>query len=103
MQIPAGATYYFQLVGDINQSNSPTGSSVQARIEGDHTYPTFPETGNYQMSIAASTTVLLASHTDFIWSPNATTSSLTTHSDWTDGYFVPGLPADNMDAETLNQ
>ena len=103
LQIPAGATYYFQLQGDIGQTNAPRSAAVLTRIEGDHTYPTFWQSSTYQMAPAASTTVFIPNHHDFIWSPNATTSSLTTHSDWANGYFVPGLPADNMDPVVLTQ
>ena len=105
LQIPAGATYYFQLQGDVTQTNAPRSATVQARIEGDDKYPHLR--GTDQMVSIGSNGLNVVPYagdlSDFIWSPNATTTSLTTHKDWTNGYFVQGLPADNMDPVVLTQ
>ncbi|OHB18321.1 MAG: hypothetical protein A2666_05585 [Parcubacteria group bacterium RIFCSPHIGHO2_01_FULL_47_10b] len=39
---------------------------------------------------------------DFIWTPNATTTALVTHKDFTNGFGVVGLPATNMSAEVVS-
>ena len=44
-----------------------------------------------------------AAEHDFIWSPNATTTSATTTADWTNGYFVSGLPSGGTDAQTISK
>ena len=95
LQIPAGATYYFRVLGDVTLTGGPTSGSVTTNIQGDSLYPAH---GGTHVSPAASTTAFTnGAGNDFIWSANATTTSDTTHGDWTNGYFVSGLPADNMD------
>ena len=80
LEIPAGTTEYFLLKGTV----SPTGSTynIATTLEGDGT-DLAPN-----MSTAAA---LNADH--MIWSPNSTTTSLTTTNDWTDGFGVSGLPS----------
>ncbi|MEK7535671.1 MAG: peptidoglycan-binding domain-containing protein [Patescibacteria group bacterium] len=102
LQIPAGETYYFRVVGDITLVGSPTGASVVTNIQGDAAYPLVPESTTFQMASTTNTTAF-ATHDDFIWSPNSTTTSTTAGNAWTNGYFVPGLGADNMDAVTLTK
>lgn len=105
LQIPAGAVYYFRVLGTITMSGSPTGAQVVTNIQGDSAFPT---TNVYVTNggtgfMASSTGIDTDDEDDFIWSPNATTTSLTTHVDWTNGYFVTGLPSDNMDSKTLTK
>ncbi|MBI2618342.1 peptidoglycan-binding protein [Candidatus Kaiserbacteria bacterium] len=100
LQIPATATYYFRVVADVTLTGSPTGGTVTTNLQGDAEYPANGLT--FLMANAASTTAFTnAVGNDFIWSPNATTTSNITHEDWTNGYFVPGLPADNMDSQVI--
>lgn len=100
LQVPAGVTYYFRVVADVTLEGGPTGGSVTTNLQGDANYPI--NGGSYFMSNAASTTAFTnANGNDFIWSPNATTTSDVTHLDWTNGHFVPGLPSDNMDSQVI--
>jgi hypothetical protein len=94
VQVPAGATRYFDVVGTV--SGATTGASVQTQIQGDGSYPSLPGfMGN-------GLTINNDSNNDFIWSPNATTTSVYANNDWTNGYGLVGLPASNMSAEVLS-
>jgi hypothetical protein len=101
LQIPAGVTRYFELRGTVAGAagGDSIGDSITIKLYGDAAYP----------SLAAATLVDLAAtvdadtHNDFIWTPNATTTSLITHQDFTNGFGVDGLPADNMDSWTLSE
>jgi hypothetical protein len=95
IQIPAGTTRYFELVGTV--SGSATGASVQTQIQGDAAYPSLSEFMATQANVDADT------NDDFIWSPNATTTSSGWAVDWTNGYGLIGLPAANMSAEVLSK
>ena len=117
VQVPAGGTRYFQVIGTI--SASAAGASVSTQLEGDSAYPTkfgngdgdtvtgFTNMGYAGTSTVASeswSTVNQDSHNDFIWSPNATTTAgLQTQRDWTNGYGILGLPGSNMAAEIVSQ
>jgi hypothetical protein len=105
LQIPAGATYYFRVLGTITMSGSPTGAQVVTNIQGDSVFPiTNVYVTNGGTGFMASTTGIdTDDEDDFIWSPNATTTSVTTVTDWTNGYYVTGLPSDNMDSKTLTK
>ncbi|MEX0651950.1 MAG: hypothetical protein WD509_00540 [Candidatus Paceibacterota bacterium] len=99
LQIPAGSTYYFRVLGDttLTAGTGTFSGSVTTRISGDAAYPSLAA----KMGLAA--TVQGDANDDFVWSPNATTTSLTTHVDWTNGYFVSGLPSDGTDANTISK
>ncbi len=94
IQIPVGATRYFDVRGTV--SGATTGASVQTQVEGDVAYPSL----STLMAQAAS--VDADANDDFIWSPNATTTSSLTHADWTNGYGLVGLPGSNMSPEVLS-
>ncbi|HEY4493331.1 MAG TPA: peptidoglycan-binding domain-containing protein [Candidatus Paceibacterota bacterium] len=89
LQIPVGQTYYFEVRGTV--SGAAAGTSIATYVEGDAAYPLF------------TTDILMASSTgidndqggndDFIWSPNAATTSALYAEDWTNGYQVVGLPS----------
>ena len=96
LQIPAGATYYFRVVGDVTLTGGPTSGSITTNIQGDAAYPSLPSA-----NMSSTTKIEADTNDDFIWSANATTTSDTTHSDWTNGYFVSGLPSDNMDQSVI--
>lgn len=93
VQIPAGQSRYFEVRGTI--SNATTGSSISTQLEGDATYPSF--------ATALMGTASEVASSDFVWSPNATTTSTTSHVDWTNGYGVSGLPGTNLTAEVLSR
>lgn len=88
LQIPAGSTYYFRVVADVALTGGPTGGSITTNVQGDDSYGTLALPGGVNPY-------------DFVWSPNATTTSSVNHVDWTNGYFVPGLPSDNMSNQVI--
>lgn len=100
LSIPAGTTYYFAVKGTVAQVSGTNGSSgyVTTKIGGDAAYP-----------VAIASLMGTASGVDgdandnFIWSPNATTTSASTHVDWTNGYLIPGLPTDYINGTTLSK
>jgi len=95
VQVPAGSTYYFKVTGDIvfTSGTSPSGW-VRTYVDGDTAY-----TG---LSTQMGTVAGVAS-SKLIWSPNATTSAATTTNDWTNGYYVGGLPSTGMDSEMISK
>jgi hypothetical protein len=97
LQIPAGQTYYFKVTGDITftSGTSPSGW-VRTYVDGDAAYPIYA-------TPALMGTANLTSTKKFIWSPNATTSAPVYNTDWTDGYYVPGLPSTGMDSEMVSR
>jgi hypothetical protein len=95
IQVPAGQTRYFDVVGTV--SGATTGASVQTQIQGDAAYPSL---AGFMSTVAG---IEADANDDFIWSPNATGTSVTASFDWTNGYGVVGLPASNMSAEVLSK
>jgi hypothetical protein len=76
VEVPAGVTYYFELHGTV--ANDAAGSGTSATLLGDTSFDgmkTFDSTNG-----------------NFIWSPNATTTSTFLTNDWTNGYALPVLP-----------
>jgi len=82
VQISAGSPMYFKVVGDVAQVAGTSGAagSVTSKITGDAAI----------YALASSTAA--KANRNFVWSPNSTTTSLTTN-DWTGGFLVSGLPA----------
>ena len=99
LQIPTNTTYYFKVVGDITMTGSPTGATVVTNLQGDAAYPAIATLMGTSGAIDAGG----STNDDFIWSPNATTTSETANQDWTNGYNVAGLPSVNMDQSTLSK
>lgn len=95
IQVPAGGSRYFDIVGNI--TGATTGASVSTQVEGDAAYASSDTLMSFYNTLDTDT------HNDFIWSPNATTSSTLLHRDWTNGYGVSGLPAANLTAEVLSK
>jgi len=97
IQIPAGQTRYFEVLATV--ASSAAGASVSTQLQGDAAYP--------QLADYMGTVTLVdddaGSNDDFIWSPNATTTSTNNHVDWVNGYNVTGLPGTNLTAEVLSQ
>jgi hypothetical protein len=98
LQIPAGQTYYFSVVGDVSLASGATTWTVNATVLGDSATTTKLATYNAQVvgniithsghitGVATST-----SASNFIWSGNSTTTASVNDVDWANGYFVPGL------------
>ena len=99
LQVPAGTTRYFEVRGTV--TGSATGASVSTQLEGDAAYPSLAPGLEGLMADAVAVDAD-ATHDDFIWSPNSTTTSATTNNDWTNGFGVPGLPATNLSPEVLS-
>ncbi|PJC25282.1 MAG: hypothetical protein CO056_01075, partial [Candidatus Tagabacteria bacterium CG_4_9_14_0_2_um_filter_41_11] len=98
LKIPSGSTYYFKVRGTVTlTSGSGTFSgSVTTKINGDTAYPSLATT-----MMGAQTSVDGTSQDNLVWSPNSTTTSVAEHVDWTNGYYVSGLPSDGMDSVTI--
>jgi hypothetical protein len=88
LEIPAGTTEYFLLKGTV--SGVTTGSNVATTLLGD-------TTDQAPLMLAAGSV-----STNFIWSPNSTTTSLTTTNDWTNGFGVSGLPSIGLTENRTN-
>jgi len=82
LEIPAGTTWYFLLKA---QSLTYTGTantySITTTLAGD--------TADQAPNMVASSSVA----TNFVWSPNSTTTSSAASNDFTNGYGVTGLPS----------
>lgn len=79
IQVPAGATRYFEVRGTV--SGITSGSSVTTTLLGDSAYSGI---GIYSIQKEKGY---------FIWSPNSISQSVKSDNDWTNGYGVSGLPA----------
>ena len=95
LQIPAGQSRYIDVTATI--ASATTGASVSTQIEGDAAYASASTLMSFYNTLDTDT------HNDFIWSPNATTSSTLLHRDWTNGYGVSGLPSGNLSAEVISR
>lgn len=89
--IGAGGTYYFTLTGNVAPSGSANNWSINALLLGDSAYPTGLPTG-FNMGQAAT----IAGTSNFVWSPNATSTATVNSVDWTNGYGVAGLPSTGL-------
>ena len=85
LQIPAGTTRYFEVVGSV--SGATSGASITTTLLGDAAYPS--------LSGFDSTAALIDADTndDVIWSPNTTGQSAVTDADWVNGFGLVGLPS----------
>ncbi len=92
LQIPAGATYYFELKGTV--ASTQDGASVTTTLNGDAAYISDAFTGIY--FVASTTGADNDSNDDFIWSGNATSTATFSSVDWANGYGIQGLPADGF-------
>jgi hypothetical protein len=88
VQVPAGATYYFEVRGTV--AGSGTSYSVTTTLNGDSSYPSL------STSMSSVATVDAGSVRSFIWSPNSTTTAAVANNDWTNGYGLMGLPASGL-------
>lgn len=95
LQIPAGQTYYFRVMGTVTQVAGTSGSagSVSTYLAGDGAFAGMAQATGW-MSTGNST----------VWSPIATSSSIgVTDNDWTNGYMMPGLPTSGTTPVTLTK
>jgi len=76
--IPAGQSRYFELRAVLSGINTQSDTLVDAQPMGDSQFSGMTEAANLASS-------------NFIWSPNSTTSASIFHKDWTTGYGVQGL------------
>lgn len=92
LQVPADTTYYLALLGTVTPAASATNWSVLATLQGDSAVQI--NLGSAPINIATSTANV--SSANFVWSGNSTTTATTTDVDWTNGYFVSGLPGTGL-------
>ncbi|MDE1925226.1 MAG: peptidoglycan-binding protein [Patescibacteria group bacterium] len=89
LELGSGQTIYFSLLGDVSVNTNNSTWTVSATVKGDSGAPT-----NGIDNVAN----LNALPSNFVWSSNATSTSVTTSGglgsgDWTNGYGVSGLPS----------
>ncbi len=84
LMIPAGATYYFELRATVQQTGSVSAFAVSTTLKGDSSYG---GVGQWVTQKASG---------KFIWSPNSASASDYAANDWTNGYAIPGLPANGL-------
>jgi hypothetical protein len=93
IQVPAGATRYFEVRASV--SGSTTGASVTTRLLGQSSFVTGA------VSAIATNPLVSAGNagfgaTDFVWSPNSTSTAVRADQDWTNGFGVAGLPSGGL-------
>ena len=103
IQVPAGQTRYFKLVGNV--ARTTTGDSFNVALVGDASFfPTLGTRGG--QGLAADTLAIagqVASSSFFVWSPDTTTTAATTTNDWLNGYLLPGLPTTEMSQQSFSK
>lgn len=80
IQIPAGASRYFEVRGTVTGIQS--GASVTTKLVGDGAY-----------TVPVSAVSLVGKDAYFVWSPNTTTTAVRSNQDWFTGYGIAGLPS----------
>jgi len=88
IQVPASGTRYFEVRGTV--TGSATTYSITTTLDGDSAFPSLAAFMGNEATIDAD------ANDDFIWSPNATTTSLVSHVDWTNGFTIQGLPSSGL-------
>lgn len=83
VQIPAGATRYFELRGSV--SGVGAGASVTTTLLSDQS-ASFPQVGS----------TLREKDVNFVWSPNSVSTAGYGNTDWFNGFGVPGLPLSGL-------
>ncbi len=84
VEVPAGGTYYFELRSTVG--GVQTGSSVVTTMSGDTNF-----------SGAAAALLAASSVTgNFVWSDNATTTTVAAVADWANGYGLNGLSSSGI-------
>ena len=86
LQVSAGTTLYFSVVGTVAPSTSANNWVISVRVLGDTARSSSPTGYNVNTLNALNTQ---SNH--FLWSDNATGTAIVTDIDWANGYAVPGL------------
>ncbi len=89
VQIPAGATRYFELRGSV--SGISNGASVTTTLLSDQS-ASFPQTGSS----------LREKDVNFVWSPNSIQTAGFANTDWFNGFGVRGLPSAGLPYSRTN-
>ena len=97
LNVPAGGSRYFELRGSF--ASVTVGDSVSVALLGDSSFAS----NTNLVSRQTANTVNEATHNDFIWSPNTTTTAATSTTDWLSGYQVPGLPTTEMTQQNFTK
>lgn len=87
LNVPAGVSYYFRLVGTVLSSTA--GDNITVALLGDTGNGV--NTNNVGRVAADQLDGVGFATGNFIWTPNSTTSVATTTNDWMNGFQVPGL------------
>jgi hypothetical protein len=82
VEVPAGTTRYFELRGSI--AGNASGAAVVTKMLAD----TSAATGTAP--------TLNGGASNFVWSPNATTTASFSSNDWTTGYGIVGFPSSGL-------
>jgi hypothetical protein len=90
IQIPAGATRYFEVRGSV--SGTATGAAVTTKLLGSSAFPASGAAVGANPLLAAGS----LTGNEFIWSPNSTTTATRSDQDWTNAFGVTGLPAGGL-------
>jgi len=112
LQVSAGTTLYFSVLGDVTPTGTVTNWTINTTVLGDTASSTmWSMVPGYNTNIATvlttrtqsiagvSTSTPAAStglFSNFLWSDNATTTSIGATIDWANGYAVPGLPSNGL-------
>ncbi len=88
VQIPAGSTYYFALLGTVAPSATANNWTISPTLLGDTATTT--SAAGFNMG---TTTGMATTTNNFVWSDNATTTSGVNDVDWANGFQVAGLPS----------
>ena len=96
LNIPAGTSRYFQLLGTF--SSATAGDNVSVALLGDSAVANNTNLVGRETSDTAS-----GATGRFIWSPNTTTTSSVDNVDWLNGYQVPGLPGTEMTPQSFTK
>jgi hypothetical protein len=109
-KIPSGGSRWFEFRADVAGTENVTGSeSFEVKLRGDASFSSDVTTvGTFYGATALTTNmgsvqgIDSSAHDDLIWTPiSTTTSQVLRDLDWTNGYFVPGLPGADMTTETI--
>jgi hypothetical protein len=84
LQVGASQTVYFALVADVSYSGSGSAWTITSTLLGDSS------------EVSAGTAGATQATSNFVWSPNATTTSASTTNDWFNGAGVTGLPSTGL-------
>ncbi len=99
VQVPAGQSRYFEVRGSV--AGSASGASITTTLMGNTAFVTGGASVNSVNPLVVAPAAAAAGGattlgTDFVWSPNSTTTAARADNDWTGGYGVSGLPSNGL-------